>query len=324
MLTGLGGVGKSAVAGRAMQRLTEDGWLVAAHAGRFDLRAIAASLGAALLESGRGELRQRAGSLLAADLDDRGRFQLLGKSLAEDPVVLVLDDFEQNLAVGGGAFLDPDVAPLLRAAGPDAPRGRLLLTCRYPVPGMEADLHEVPIGPLSPAEARKLVQRLPRLKERAPAEVAQVLRVIGGHPRILEFLDALLHGGEGRLPHVTRKLREVRRAAGIDLEAAAAASLDDRLQQAVLLGMRDVLLDELVDLARAAGDRRTAVSGRRLHAADLARGPGAHAGGRPRRTPTPRCGASPRAAGGPVAGLPLPGRLGLGPSLDRPGARRAR
>ena len=24
---------------------------------------------------------------------------------------LVLDDFEQNLAVGGGAFLDPDVRP---------------------------------------------------------------------------------------------------------------------------------------------------------------------------------------------------------------------
>lgn len=41
VLTGIGGVGKSAVAGRAMQRLREDGWLVPAHAGRFELAGIA-------------------------------------------------------------------------------------------------------------------------------------------------------------------------------------------------------------------------------------------------------------------------------------------
>jgi tetratricopeptide (TPR) repeat protein len=253
VLTGLGGVGKSAVAGRVMQRLEEDGRLVAAHAGRFDLRAIAASLGTALLESGRGELRKRADLLLSANLDDGARFQFLSKTLAEDPVVLVLDDFEQNLSVGGGAFLDPDVSLFVGMLARNASRGRLLLTCRYPVPGLEADLREVSIGPLSPAEARKLVQRLPRLKERAPAEIAQVLHVIGGHPRILEFLDGLLHGGEGRLPHVTRKLRETLDAAGIDPKDSA-ASLDDRLQQAVLLGMRNVLLQELVEIARGHSD----------------------------------------------------------------------
>ena len=253
VLTGLGGVGKSAVAGRVMQRLKEDGWRVAAHAGRFDLRAIAASLGAVLLGSKRDELQQQAALLLSANLDDGARFHLLSKALAEDPVVLVLDDFEQNLSVGGGAFLDPDVRLFFGLLAQNASRGRLLLTCRYPVPGMEADLHEVPIGPLSPAEARKLVQRLPRLRERAPVEIAQALRVIGGHPRILEFLDALLHDGEGRLPHVTKKLREALDATGIDLETPA-ASLDDRLQQAVLLGMRNVLLKELVEIVRGNGD----------------------------------------------------------------------
>ena len=100
---------------------------------------------------------------------------------------------------------------------------------------MEADLHEVAIGPLSPAEARKLVQCLPRLRELAPAEIAQVLRVIGGDPRILEFLDALLHDGVGCLPHVTRKLPEDARR-GLDRPGeAGAGSLDDRLHQAVLL-----------------------------------------------------------------------------------------
>ncbi|MGO8918080.1 MAG: CHAT domain-containing protein, partial [Stellaceae bacterium] len=253
VLTGLGGVGKSAVAGRVMQRLKEDGWRVAAHAGRFDLRAIAASLGAVLLRSKRNELQQQADLLRSANLDDGARFHLLCETLAEDPVVLVLDDFEQNLSVGGGAFLDPNVRLFFGLLAQNASRGRLLLTCRHPVPGMEADLHEVPIGPLSPAEARKLVQRLPRLRERAPVEIAQALRVIGGHPRILEFLDGLLHDGEGRLPHVTKKLREALDATGIDLETPA-ASLDDRLQQAVLLGMRDVLLKELVEIVRGNGD----------------------------------------------------------------------
>jgi adenylylsulfate kinase-like enzyme len=37
VLTGIGGSGKSALAGRAMQRLAEEGWLVAACVGRLDL-----------------------------------------------------------------------------------------------------------------------------------------------------------------------------------------------------------------------------------------------------------------------------------------------
>ena len=76
-----------------------------------------------LLESGRDERQQHAALLRSANLDDGARFQLLCKALAEDPVVLVLDDFEQNLAVGGGAFLDPDVLLLLRAAGPERGAG---------------------------------------------------------------------------------------------------------------------------------------------------------------------------------------------------------
>jgi hypothetical protein len=60
VLTGIGGAGKSAVAGRVMCRLAEDGWLVAAHRGRFDLAEIAIALGSALLQSGRETSRRRA------------------------------------------------------------------------------------------------------------------------------------------------------------------------------------------------------------------------------------------------------------------------
>lgn len=48
VLTGTGGVGKSAVAGRAMRRLAESGYVVAAHVGEWDLEKIAAAVGTEL------------------------------------------------------------------------------------------------------------------------------------------------------------------------------------------------------------------------------------------------------------------------------------
>ena len=250
VLTGIGGVGKSAVAGRAMRRLAEGGYAVPAHLGRFEMQAVATAVAAALADSARDDLRRRGAQLANPQLDDRLRLQLLARTLAEEPVVLVLDDFEQNLTEGGAAFRDPDVVLYLALLAENARRGRLLVTSRYPIPGMEATLHRVPIGPLSPAESRKLLQRLPGLRDRAPAELARVLRVIGGHPRMLEFLDGLLRGGEGRLPQVTQRLQAELAAAGVDPEAPV-VDLDERIQQAVLLGARDVLLAELLAIARA-------------------------------------------------------------------------
>jgi hypothetical protein len=252
VLTGLGGVGNSALAGRAMQRLAEDGWLVAAHVGRFDLRAITDSVGAALSAAEREESRRRGQALTSATLDDATRLHLLRQTLAADPVVLVLDDFERNLAVGGADFLDPDVALFLGLLAQDASRGRLLVTCRYPVPGAEDYLHEIPIGPLSQAETRKLVQRLPGLLRSQPAQVAQALRLIGGHPRILEFLDGLLHDGEARLHRATQKLQEMLLKAGVD-PTASPGTFNESLQQVITLGMRDVLLGELVEIAHDKG-----------------------------------------------------------------------
>ncbi len=59
MLTGIGGIGKSAVAGRAMQRLAEDHWLVAAYAGLFNLAGIGLALSVALLGAPRKATRER-------------------------------------------------------------------------------------------------------------------------------------------------------------------------------------------------------------------------------------------------------------------------
>ena len=301
-----------------MQRLKEDGWRVAAHAGRL-------RPGGDRRQRGRGAPRlltrrvaTTAALLLSAKLDDGARFHLVGQVLAEAPVVLVLDDFEQNLTVGGGVFLDPDVRRYFGLLAQNASRGRLLLTCRYPVPGMEADLQEVPIGPLSPAEARKLVQRCPAEGTRTRRDRSGAAQ-IGGHPRILAFLDGLLHDGQAASPTSPTSSGSSRRHR--DRPRTSAASLDDRLHQAVILGMRDVLLTELVAIAGAAATPTC-----------CSKPPFPPFRPRPRASRTcsqtaPRTHArsrAPRTPGGSVAGLPLPGRLGLGPSLDRPGACHAR
>ena len=252
VLTGIGGVGKSAVAGRVMQRLSEAGWLLSAHVGRFDLGAISARLSAGLLQVGRPQAVELGRLLAADDVDDEARLRLVARALAEEPVLLVLDDFEHNLKPGGDEFLDPAVSDYLRLLAESARDGRLLLTSRYPVPGMDDLLWRVPVGPLSRAETQKLLLRFDSLRGRDPSDLAMVVRVIGGHSRMLKFLDALLRGGQGRLPHVTEKLRDVLTGENLDA-GAAVADLEEGLSAAVILGARDVLLSELLDIARSEG-----------------------------------------------------------------------
>jgi AAA ATPase-like protein/CHAT domain-containing protein len=252
VLTGIGGVGKSALAGRVMCRLAEDGWLVPSHRGRFSLTQIAVTIASALAEQPGDRARKRGALLAATDLDDRVRLDLVGKVLTEERVLLVLDDFEDNLTPGGGAFLDPDVAEQFQLLTERARNGRLLMTCRYPLPDKEAALRRVAIGPLSAAQTRKLLLRLPGLSGHESAALATVLRMVGGHPRVLEFLDALLRGGEGRVAGLNAKLRKLAADMQLDL-AAPRAELEPALAEAVALGARDVFLEDLLALAGQEG-----------------------------------------------------------------------
>ncbi len=251
VLTGIGGVGKSALAGRAMQRLSEDGWWLAVHAGRFDLSGIGLAVGVALQKSDDERVAKLSEVLTRPSLDDRVRLEVLRQALAESPVLLVLDDFEQNLDTGGGAFLEADVELCLQMLAESAQTGRMLITSRYPVPAAKF-LHRVTVGPLSLAESRKLLLRLPALREFHSPELVLILRVIGGHPRMLEFLDAILRGGQGRLPHVTKKLEQVLATITPGM-APSVSGLDEALQRALVFGARDVFLEELLGLARRKG-----------------------------------------------------------------------
>ena len=112
---------------------------------------------------------------------------------------------------------------MLTALADAAETGALLLTCRYPLPGPDRFLAPIPIPPLSQAELRRLFLRLPALRDLDIEDRRLLTRTIGGHPRLIEFTDALLRGGHASFRHVQAKLRDLARAEGLDLRPGPAA-----------------------------------------------------------------------------------------------------
>jgi tetratricopeptide (TPR) repeat protein len=109
---------------------------------------------------------------------------------------------------------------------------------------------------LSWAETRKLFWRLKGLKALSPKDQRQAYESIGGHPRALEYLDALLNGGKALFPEVQAKLRKRLTADGITDTSRWCADtiggLDAALAKTVMFAAADVLLDQL--LAQLAED----------------------------------------------------------------------
>ncbi len=228
VLQGMGGVGKSALAGRIMARLREDGWTCIALAGAFNIDTLARRLG---LSEG----------------DDRQRIDAICRRLWTEKLLLVLDDFEKNLHVGGGHYTDPMVGEWLETLCQSCHHGRLLITSRHRPPDSESWLETLALPPLSPAEARKLIIRLPQLSSRGNDDLRAILQRIGGHPRMLEYLDAVLRRGASRLPEIRHRLNRQAKAAGVALTSPP-ATLDEAIARSLQLGAQDILLSELISL----------------------------------------------------------------------------
>jgi tetratricopeptide (TPR) repeat protein len=192
------------------------------------------------------------------DLPWADRLDLLREhALDAVPLLLVLDNFEDNLTgPGPGTGLrevrDPALAGLLAAWVATPGRSRVLLTCRYPFDlpeGAAAWLEWRQVGPLSLAETRKLVWSLPRLDHLDDADADRLWRMVGGHPRTLEYVDALLARGEGRFPDITARLTEkVHDTLGerADQWLRSDRDLDAAPADAVTVAADDVLLDRLL------------------------------------------------------------------------------
>ena len=156
-----------------------------------------------------------------------------------------VDDFEQNLTVGGQGFTEPGTADTRTARLRLHGKGKLLITCRHPLPGLVDAFEHVPVGPLSGNETRRLQLRLAGLGDLGPEDRGLIDRLIGGHPRALQFVDALLRQGMGA-PTVLPKLRNLARQQQVDLKCER--SVPDAIGEAVRLAAADIVVDELIGL----------------------------------------------------------------------------
>ena len=153
------------------------------------------------------------------------------------------------------------LAGLLAAWTSDPGKSRLLITSRYrfTLPGgAERALSFRQLGALSRAETMKLAWSSPALDRLDESQLEQVWRLVGGHPRSLEYLDALLSGGQGRYADVTDRLSAAvtHRLSGADRGQwlSARTGLDAAPAETVTLAADDVLLDDLLAwLARVLG-----------------------------------------------------------------------
>jgi hypothetical protein len=265
LIHGIGGVGKSTLAAQILHRLaTADGFLLISLKGETDPDRVLGAIGKRLFEIGldqgeneTGSLRRIAGVLRDPQHSWRDRFDFLSNSLlSRVPVAFLFDNFEDNLTSGA---VPEELAELL-ARWLQAPhQSRLVFTSRHTFK-LPDDLHErltrFHLGPLSWAETRKLLWRLDGLKALSADDQRHAYESVGGHPRALEYLDALLRGGKARFPDVQAKLRRQLTAKGIADPARwcsdTIGGLDAALAETVTLAADDILLDQL--LAQLADD----------------------------------------------------------------------
>ena len=244
VLTGVGGIGKTALAGRIECRLAEAGWLTAVHEGSWDPSKLTKAVVEALGATDRPHLMKIRDGLKGTDLNEETKVDIVCQLLAQMPLLLFFDDFERNLDSETGQFSDPGFAEIFERLCDAACTGRLLVTSRHPIAGSDQWMCRIRVPALSPAELRRLLIRLPALRSLDADDRNVVMRTIGGHPRLIEFVDAMLRGGRGNLREVTKKLRTLAETQDVDLSEPA--TLERTLSDAILLGSRDIVLRELL------------------------------------------------------------------------------
>ncbi|MGA5040291.1 tetratricopeptide repeat protein [Streptomyces capoamus] len=267
LVHGIGGVGKSTLAAELLHHYGTEHQLVVPVAATTTrtvdsvLECLRQRLRAYCRNAGLPEtdpLRHVVMDLADASSPWRDRWELVRQVvLPRLPVLMILDNAEDLLPSApsgeGWELTDGDLAELLAAWVAAGPRTRMLVTSRHPfhLPRRaHKRLTTHHLGPLSLAETRKLIWRLPGLDALTPTEQRRAYADVGGHPRALEYLDALLRGGQARFPDIADRMETALEDSGVaDPErwmAGVQGDLDKALAETVTLAVDDVLLDTLL------------------------------------------------------------------------------
>jgi len=266
ILHGIGGVGKSSLTAQLIDDLGRRTGLIVCLTGPTSPHAVLQALRIQLLshclERGLGEgnpIRRIAAALRDPSQGWQEMLSLLAGTLFPRlPVLLILDNFEDNLVADGQGseyrVRDEELASFIAAWLRSSPLVRLLVTSRYPFQlpgGMERRMTFHHLGPLSEAETRKMFWRLPALDALSPEDQKRAYTDVGGHPRTLEYLDALLRGGSARFHDVAERVEDLLRRRSIDQPGlwlrGMRDDLDRALAEAVTLAADDVLLKALLE-----------------------------------------------------------------------------
>jgi tetratricopeptide (TPR) repeat protein len=262
VLYGIGGVGKSTLAAEVLRSLGGNAGPLVSRAGQVSVDDVLGEVGARLHQvastTDGGESLAQAGLLLrASDVEWADRWRLLAEQILPIlPMKLLLDNFEDNLReadAGAWRVRDSELAAFLAGWVQRPGLSRLVFTCQHPftLPGAaEQRLADIHLGPLSAAETKKLIWRLPGLDNLPPEDKDRAYRDVGGHPRTLQYLDALLRGGQARFDDIAKRMEDRLRGRGIADPAAWLArpgrDLDANLAEAVTLSVDDVVLSDLL------------------------------------------------------------------------------
>ncbi len=258
VLHGVGGIGKSVLAAQITERVGRLGpeCVTTILTGEVTAEAFLAGVVAALRRHPKARNGTTAEAVAAADRADLSwaqRLALLREHvLGQVPLLLVLDNFDDNLSLEAGTctIRDPSLIELLTSWAAPPHRGRLLITCRhrFAVPEAAAPwLGFRHLGPLSRSGAVELARSLPALGLLGGPDLDQTWRLLGGHPRAMEYLDALLRGSDARFPAVAARLGAATEAgAGHPVtRLAAPTELPLPTAEAAALAVADVLLGDL-------------------------------------------------------------------------------
>ena len=161
--------------------------------------------------------------------ESMARFSPRLRRLLEDAgILLVLDNLE-TLLTPAGTWRDPRWEPLMMALTGHSGESRVILTSRIPPAGLGTRVLVLPVHALDLAESAALARELPGLRGLLHADagperdadqatvagdrdlVRRVMRVVQGHPKLMELADAAATAGPARL---TAQLDAAETAAG--------------------------------------------------------------------------------------------------------------
>ena len=282
VLHGIGGIGKTSLANEILRRVGEqrDGVVFVTLSGAVTaeeiLQGIIAELKIDAYSQGQLPDPRFLGKLeFLGDprIDWNSRTSFLRKEfLKRIPIIIVLDNFEDNLSPanrneedlrrddsgshGERRIKDRQLADFLAALAKTQGPSSLLITCRYrfELPDDSGEhLRWWGLGPLSFSETLRLAWDLPHVEALDDYQLHVLWASIGGHPRTLEMLDALLGHGRGRLPRIEQELKQRLKETlpdGMDVAGwlNRPRDLDVSVAEAVTLAANDVLLPQLLDL----------------------------------------------------------------------------